>query len=82
MAFRRSTSRRTVARRAPARRSYARRPSRGTARRSRAASVRRGSGVLKLVIEHRNAPDPVNAALASAQGVQAVGLGNAKRSKF
>lgn len=82
MAFRRSSARRAVARRASPRRSYSRGPARGTARRSRAASPRRGAGVLKLVIEHRGPSDAVNSALASAQGVQAVGLNTAKRSKF
>jgi len=82
MAQRRSTARRSVARRSAPRRSYSRRTNSGTARRSRATSVRRGSGLLKLVIEHRNAPDPVTSAMASAQGVQAVGLSALKRSKF
>ena len=82
MAKRVSRRRRAVARPSAARRPVARRAYRSAPRRGRATSVRRGSGVLKIVIESASPNSVAADALASAQGVQAIGTTTAKRSKF
>lgn len=82
MAKRVTRRRSRVARASAPRRSVARRTYRSAPRRGRSTSVRRGSGVLKIVIESASPQTAMNDALASAQGVQAVGTTTSKRSKF